>query len=115
VIKKSRTFDKIITNTPGWLITEVHGCMSMARWADGEILIMPIGFKPITNHLSKTHIKVGDALRHHKRLQVNLNVIQIGKKFGSNYNLNLFEFNTRTILEISNGYICLSGFGAGWF
>jgi hypothetical protein len=38
-----------------------------------------------------------------------------GKKFGSNYNLNLFEFNTRTILEISNGYICLSGFGAGWF
>jgi hypothetical protein len=34
----------------------------MARWADGEILIMPIGFKPITNHLSKTHIKVGDAL-----------------------------------------------------
>jgi hypothetical protein len=39
----------------------------MARWADGGILIMP-GFKPITNHLSKTHIKVGDALRHHKRL-----------------------------------------------
>jgi hypothetical protein len=36
VIKKSRTFDKIITNTPGWLITEVHGCMSMARWADGN-------------------------------------------------------------------------------
>jgi hypothetical protein len=32
------------------------------------------------------------------------------EKFGSNYNLNLFEFNTRTILEISNGYICLSGF-----
>jgi hypothetical protein len=29
----------------------------MARWAD-EILIMPIGFKPITNHLSKTHIKI---------------------------------------------------------
>jgi hypothetical protein len=32
------------------------------------ILIMPIGFKPITNHLSKTHIKVGDAPCHHKRL-----------------------------------------------
>jgi hypothetical protein len=46
VIKKSRTFDKIITNT--LVILEVHGCMSMARWADSEILIMPIGFKPIT-------------------------------------------------------------------
>jgi hypothetical protein len=87
----------------------------MARWADGEILIMPIGFKPITNHLSKTHIKVGDALRHHKRLPSQSIQILQEKKICSNYNLNLFEFNTRTILEISNGYICLSGFGAGWF
>jgi hypothetical protein len=51
VIKKSRTFDKIITNT--LVILEVHGCMSMARWADSEILIMPIGFKPITKSFVK--------------------------------------------------------------
>jgi hypothetical protein len=115
--EKGGTYEEIITNTPGWLTTTLHGCMSMARWADGEILIMPIGFKPITHPLLCGYIKVGDAMCHHKRLlsEAECYSNSSGKKFGTKYNLNLFEFNTRTILEISNGYIRVSGFGAGWF